>query len=149
MLRNTIQDFQDKLDSLDRFDFYTHSFQRQGKPHYTETLNVDEGIKYHFGNEYSRRLLKTIVRNSEIIVKVFARPVHYEESTNTHTYETPEWFTIDGYSISCGEYPYEHFEGYNTDDEKRTAYLDDVTYFIILPTQKPNHARSYNPCSPQ
>lgn len=145
MLHNSIQDFQDQINNLDRFDLYTQKFQRGNKPHYTETLNIDEGVIYSFGNEYSRRLLKRIVRSSAITVMVFARPIKYEESTNTHEYEDPEWITIDSYSIGDGEYPYENFDGLNEDGEKRTVYLEDVTHFMVLPTQKPTQAKSYEP----
>lgn len=145
MLRNSIKDFQEKVNNLDRFNLYTQKFLRGNKPHYTETLNIDEGVIYSFGNEYSRSLLKRIIRSSAISVMVFARPVNYEESTNTHTYEAPEWITIDCYSIGDGEYPHENFDGLNEDGEKRSTYLDDVTHFMILPTQKPKQAKSYEP----
>lgn len=145
MLRNTIQEFQDKIDSLDRFNFYTQQFQRGNKPHYTEILNLEEGVIYAFGNEYSRRLLKRIIRSSVITVMVLARPVKYEESTNTHEYGYPEWITIDCYSVGDGEYPYENFDGFNEDGEKRTTYLYDVIHFLISPTQKPKQAKVYEP----
>lgn len=105
-------------------------------------LNIEEGSIYIFGNDYTRMILKSVD------AMVYGNPIVYDEDKNSHYYEDSQWLTINcPYSDGSGEYPFPHFEGVSKYDEQFVICVDDITHFIILPTQKPKQAKILEQCA--